>query len=107
LCGDEFDELINESGESVVGIGTGGCACESDPYASYSLLEIGESDLALILAAPDLLAACSGSEKEFAAELRDLANALRESHDDWDGWIDWLNAKADQIEAALKKAGVT
>jgi hypothetical protein len=100
LCGDEFDQIINEAGEPIISIGTGGMSCESDPYGSYPLLEIGESDLALILAAPDLLAACT--DILCPEEFRLIASFL----DDTDGkaWSPFLRAKADQIESAVKKA---
>lgn len=82
---DEVTELVGADGVTVLEIGWGGCACESDPGAAYPILEASDEDWALIKAAPDLLDAC-----EWA-----LA-ALRES-----GYRGTLSAL---LESAIAKA---
>jgi hypothetical protein len=55
---DETTELIDADGKTVLEIGWGGFACESDPGGAYPILKASEEAWRLILAAPALLSAC-------------------------------------------------
>ena len=90
---DEVTEIVGANGETVLGIGWGGFACESDPGGAYPLLEASAEDWAMLLRAVN-------AHQTLVDACREVMSDVNRAHRNDVVWPNTIK----MLEAALSKA---